>query len=84
MKIFENIYFLPIIFQEYFRCSNNGIFTDIYGCDNGRYLECAHYGQSQIGFPNGVLYRRECPPGLKYNPTFGYCDYAANVVCPKA
>jgi len=66
---------------EYFRCKSNGIFSDIYGCDNGRYLECAYYGQVQVGFPNGILYRRDCPPGLRYNPAYGYCDYASNVEC---
>ena len=33
---------------EYFRCASNGIFNDVYGCTNGRYLECAYYGQSMF------------------------------------
>lgn len=37
---------------EYFRCSKDGIFTDIYGCDNGRYLECVYYGQSNLFLRN--------------------------------
>lgn len=66
---------------EYFRCTSNGIFNDVYGCEKGHYLECAYYGQSQLGFPNGILYKRNCPIGLKYNSALGYCDYADNVKC---
>ena len=36
--------------NEYFRCTSNGIFNDVYGCNNGRYLECAYYGQSKLLF----------------------------------
>ena len=36
------------LLKEYFRCSKDGIFTDVYGCDNGRYLECVYYGQSKL------------------------------------
>lgn len=67
---------------EYFRCTQDGIFTDIYGCTSGRYLECVYYGQASVGFSNGILFRRDCPPGLRFNPTFGYCDYASNFKCP--
>lgn len=56
---------------QYFSCTTNGRFTDAYGCDTSRYLECS----------NNVLYRRDCSPGLRYNPTAGRCDYAANVRC---
>ena len=38
--------FIRLTFVEYFRCSANGIFPDLYGCSNGRYLECVHVGQS--------------------------------------
>ena len=37
---------------------------DAYGCSASRYLECAYVGVA--GFPNGVLYRRDCPAGLRY------------------
>ncbi|CAF0703504.1 unnamed protein product [Brachionus calyciflorus] len=67
---------------EYFRCTQDGIFTDIYGCTSGRYLECVYFGQASVGFSNGILFRRDCPPGLRFNPTFGYCDYASNFKCP--
>ena len=67
---------------EYFRCTQDGIFTDIYGCSSGRYLECVYFGQSSVGLSNGILFRRDCPPGLRFNPNFGYCDYATNFKCP--
>jgi hypothetical protein len=66
--------------KEYFRCTRNGLFTDPYGCSSSRYLECAYVGQS--GYPNGILYRRDCPAGLRFNPACNYCDYPANVKCP--
>lgn len=56
---------------QYFRCTTNGKFTDTYGCDNGRYFECT----------NGVLARRDCGPGLRFNPSTGSCDYSINVRC---
>lgn len=56
---------------QYFRCTTNGKFADTYGCDNGRYFECT----------NGVATRRDCGPGLRFNPSTGTCDYAINVRC---
>ncbi len=53
----------------------------MYGCANGRYLECVYFGSA--GYANGILFRRDCPPGLRYNPAFGYCDYSVNVQCPQ-
>jgi hypothetical protein len=34
-----------------------------------------------IGFPNGILYKRDCPTDLRFNQKYGYCDYAENVQC---
>jgi hypothetical protein len=56
---------------EYFRCFQNGVFSDRFGCDTGRYLECT----------NGGLYRRDCPTGTRFNSKTGYCDLSRNVTC---
>ena len=56
---------------EYFRCNQNGVFSDKEGCEFGRYFECS----------NGILSRRDCPPGTRFNSKSGYCDYISNVQC---
>ena len=30
---------------------------------------------------DGITYERSCPPGLRYNPKYGFCDWAVNVQC---
>ncbi|CAF0765780.1 unnamed protein product [Didymodactylos carnosus] len=67
--------------SEYFRCRSNGRFADTSGCGQGKYFECVYVGQYDLGLPNGVLYSRSCPPGLRFNANFDRCDYPSAVQC---
>ncbi|KAI3381296.1 hypothetical protein SNEBB_005488 [Seison nebaliae] len=66
----------------YFSCTRDGRFVDTYNCRGGLYFECVYYGNSLIGYPNGILYSRKCPLDLVYNPDRDYCDYSYNYQCP--
>ncbi|CAF4554463.1 unnamed protein product, partial [Didymodactylos carnosus] len=67
--------------SEYFRCRNNGRFADAPGCSQGKYFECVYVGQYDLGLPNGVLYSRSCPSGLRFNANYDRCDYPSAVQC---
>ncbi|CAF1380734.1 unnamed protein product [Rotaria magnacalcarata] len=66
---------------EYFRCQNNGRFADVSNCKHGRYFECVYYGQYDLNLPNGILYSRSCPPGLRFSTLSDRCDYSSVVQC---
>ena len=54
--IWKQEFYLGI--KEYFKCKQNGISADIYGCSEGRYLECVHYGE-------GIVDSKDSNPFLK-------------------
>ncbi|CAF4272198.1 unnamed protein product [Rotaria socialis] len=60
---------------EYFRCQNNGRFADVSNCKHGRYFEY------DLNLPNGILYSRSCPPGLRFSTLSDRCDYPSVVQC---
>ncbi|CAF1034389.1 unnamed protein product [Rotaria sp. Silwood1] len=66
---------------EYFRCQGNGRFADASNCKQGRYFECVYYGQYDLNLPNGILYSRNCPPGLRFSTLSDRCDYSSVVQC---
>ncbi|CAF1226026.1 unnamed protein product [Rotaria sordida] len=66
---------------EYFRCQGNGRFADVSNCNQGRYFECVYYGQNDLNLPNGILYSRNCPPGLRFSTLSDRCDYSSVVQC---
>ncbi|CAF4589760.1 unnamed protein product [Rotaria sp. Silwood1] len=57
---------------EYFRCSQPGVFADLYQCAQSSYFLCDHTNRLLTG---------TCPKGLRFNLNKMSCDHASSVTC---
>ncbi|XP_043270406.1 serine-rich adhesin for platelets-like [Venturia canescens] len=62
-----------------FKCEDEGFFPHPRDCK--KYFWCLDSGPSGLGI---VGHQFTCPSGLVFNKAADSCDYARNVVCPKA